>query len=244
VPHFVDNITVENLSTTNAVREVMTSTATTLNGTLTLTIASTKFQVFTGTAAGFSIVLPNATTLLNGWKYEFSNTTTSTITVKTNGGAALFTLDSNSTAYIGLVNNVAAAGTWVFWQVLSSSIATGIININLVSSTTFTTTSATDVVITGFSLTPLSGTYGIWYNASAANTTNNANTYHSIYKNAAAIVDSIRPTQSVSSNFIFQQSTQTVANFNGTDTVSIYVRTSTGTLTVTGRSLLLIRLGP
>lgn len=102
----------------------LTSTATTASGTLTLVKTSNSIQFFTGTAAGYSLVLPDATTLTNGWKYEFYNQSSQSITVKTNGGATLFTLAAGSNGFINLQSNSSSAGTWIFWQVSASTALT------------------------------------------------------------------------------------------------------------------------
>lgn len=126
--HFLDKLNVEGLTTSNSLCETPTSNATTTNGTLTLVVASTKFQVLTGVDTGFSVVLPNATTLINGWKYEISNTSTQPVLIKDGGGNTLFTLDRLSTGYLSLQSNGTTNGTWIFWQVSTSQIAAGIVN--------------------------------------------------------------------------------------------------------------------
>jgi hypothetical protein len=244
---YVDNTTVENLSTTSVIREVPTSTVTTLNGTLTLAVASTKFQVLTGVATGYSVVLPNATTLLNGWKYEISNTTSQVVNIKSNGGALLFVLDRVSTAYIALIDNGSSAGTWVYWQVISSSIATGIINYTVVSSTPFPSSKRVDPyeLITGFQTTPMAGTYGCWYNASVYYTTTPKAHYWAFYKAGAIISDSARQQDTAHSNQNMVDSTMCVTSFTGSETMDVRVKCAdTGALTVNSRTMVLIRLGP
>lgn len=240
------SLVVRGLTTTNILREVPTITATTLNGTLTLTVASTKFQVLTGTAAGYSVVLPNATTLLNGWKYEISNTTNQTVAIKTNGGALLFTLDRVSTGYISLINNGTAAGTWVFWQVLTSSIASGIINYTVTSSTAFSSTNRVDPyqLITGFQVTPQAGTYACWYNASVFYTTTPKAHFWAFHKAGTIITDTMRQQDTAHSDQTMIDSTMSVTSFNGSETMDVRVKcANTGTLTVNARTMILIRIG-
>lgn len=114
---------------------------------------------------------------------------------------------------------------------------------NITSSTSFSSSSSSDTLITGFSLVPQAGTYQILYSSSASATQNNATIHHTIYKNGTAITDSVRATQSVSSNFIFQQSTQTICQVDGTQSIDVRVSTDKGSLTVNQRSLILVRLG-
>jgi len=221
-----------------------TTTATTLNGTLTLTAASTVLQFLTGSASGYSVVLPNATTLTNGQIYVIANTTSNVVSVKNNGGVELFALSQNSIGYLYLQTNTTANGMWVYYQILASSTASGIINYNLTSTTPFSTSSTTDVVIAGFTLTPQAGTYAVWYNASILFTTTPIEHFWSFYRDDVQISDSARVQLTSRSNQIMVDSTMTVATFDGTQAIDVRVRRGTsGTLTVNARSLILVRLG-
>ena len=220
-----------------------TTNATTLNGTLTLTKTSEVVQFLTGTQTGYSVVLPDATTETIGRWFEIFNMSSQPVTLKTSGGASLGVIGQTSIAYVRLQTQPDAAGTWVFWQVFVSSLASGILNYNVVGSTAFTTSSTTDVAITGLNLTPAAGVYATWFNADASATQNNANVNFSIYRGGTQIADTARRVQSVSSNFIYQMSTMTVATFDGSQVADVRVRTSQGSITVNGRSLLMIRLG-
>jgi len=221
----------------------LTPTATTLNGTLTLTNTSNGCQVLTGTAAGYSIALPNATTLTNGWKFELYNTTNQTIDVKDGSGATLFTLAQGSVAPIILQSNSTQAGVWISWQILSSSIASGIINYKVTGNVPFTTSSSSDVVITNMSVLPQAGTYAAWFSGNITIVKNNDLSYASFYKAGVKVGDSERANQGSSSNFQTQSNTLTIISVNGSQTVDVRVRISTDTLTVTGRTMTFIRLG-
>ena len=61
--HVINDVLVENNITYNTLSPITTSNSTTLNGTLTLTSQSSYTQILTGTATGFSVVRPDATTL-------------------------------------------------------------------------------------------------------------------------------------------------------------------------------------
>lgn len=234
----------EKLLTADTICQPQDFTATTAAGTLTLTAASNTVQHLTGSAAGFNIVLPVATTLSIGWRYQLSNTTSQTIQVKDGSGANEFVLSQSSIAYLELTNNTTASGTWLFWQVLATSTASGIINYNLVSSTVFTTSSQTDVVITAFSVTPQAGTYGCWYNASSFYTTTPKSHWWSFYKDGVQIVDSERLQDTAHSSQTMVDTTITVASFNGSQTMDVRVRcANTGALTINARTMILIRLG-
>lgn len=90
----------------------LTTTATT-GGTTTLTIASTGIQVFTG-ALTQGVVLPDATTLQNGWEFYIINQSLGSITIKDNGNNVLYTLVSGKDTLITLTSNAAANGVWFF----------------------------------------------------------------------------------------------------------------------------------
>ena len=241
----IDNITVEGDASLQSLVLPAQITATSLNGTLTLTNASNSAQVLTGSATGFSVVLPDATTLLQGHGFDIYNQTGVTVTIKTNGGATLFILSQNSTGYLYLVNNVTSVGTWSSWQIIADpSIASGIVNYNIVTATPFTTSSTTDVVITGFTITPQAGTYAVWYSASVLFTTTPITHTWSIYKNGTVVSNSVRSQDTAHFNQTMIDSTQTIIQCNGSEAVDVRVsRGTSGSLTVNARSLILIRLG-
>lgn len=86
-------------------------TTATAAGTTTLTSSDAVLQQFTGTTTQ-TVVLPSATTLTNGTRYQFSNRSTGIVTVQTNGAATLQALAAGATAYVTLISNGTAAGTW------------------------------------------------------------------------------------------------------------------------------------
>jgi hypothetical protein len=245
----VDNLLVERLATVHAMCKSSLLINKTAGGSYSLTNASEMAIFLNGSASGFSVVLPNATTLIasdgatDGWFFEIYNPTNDTVTIKYNDGTPLVTLAQQSVCYAMLGDGTSSNGVWYIFQILLSSVASGVINYNIFSSTPFSTGSNTDVVITGFTFTPQAGTYAVWFNADAQCTQNNSNVNHSLYKAGVVVPDSIRHTQSVSSNFIFQQSSMSIINVNGSQTIDTRVSTSQGTLTVNGRSILAIRLG-
>lgn len=221
------------------------STAISAAGTLSLTSSSNNLQYLTGSGAGYSVVLPNATTIPVGSLYQIINTTNETVDIKDGSSALLFTLSQNSIGYLYLQLNGTSAGTWVYFQVLASSTSSGIINYNITSTTPFTTSSTTDVVITGFTVTPQAGTYCVWYNASVFYTTTPIAHYWSIYKGGSKVADSARQQDTAHSNQTMVDSTMAVISCNGSAAVDVRVRRGTsGALTVNARTLILIRLGP
>jgi hypothetical protein len=94
----------------NNVTENVTTTPT-AGTTTTLTVASSAIQQFTGSSTQ-TLVLPSATTLVNGTQYFVMNRSSGAVTVNMNGGSLLQTLAASSYAIFTLINNGTAAGTW------------------------------------------------------------------------------------------------------------------------------------
>jgi len=88
-----------------------TQTIATAGGTTTFTSATVNYTIFTGTQ-GQTLVLPNATTLSVGQQYCIDNDSTQEVTINTNGGAELWRVAAGTDAYITLITNGTAAGTW------------------------------------------------------------------------------------------------------------------------------------
>jgi len=88
-----------------------TQTIATAGGTTTFTSATVNYTIFTGTQ-GQTLVLPNATTLSVGKQYCIDNDSTQEVTINTNGGAELWRVAAGADAYITLITNGTAAGTW------------------------------------------------------------------------------------------------------------------------------------
>jgi hypothetical protein len=213
------------------------------NATRTLTIADNTAIMFSGTGTNYTVILPDATTLFLGYYYRLYNTTAQPITIKDSGGNFLYTLSQSSVGYSTLQAQSNVSGTWIFWQSLTS-LAAGAISYNLTSSTSFSTSSSTDVAITGYSLTPQAGTYAVWYSASSSNSNSTAIVQVSVYNGGTPVANSVRQFISTGSNAPFPIQSQTITQVNGSTAISIFVNTSKGTFTVTNRSLILIRLGP
>lgn len=244
--HFINDIKIENNLTYSTNSPELDSVATTTDGTFAMTVTDHFVQVLTGSATGFSVVLPDATTLTNGWKYEIFNTSSQTVILKDKTGTSLGTISQTTVAYVMLQSNATTAGTWIYWQRFIGT-ADSIVNYTVTSSTLFeTTSSAAYVPITEFSVVPTEGRYAVWYNASAFSNKNNLLYYCMIYKGTTPVTDSERAFLGISSSYQATQSTMCITDFNGVDACSVYVKVgvaSGNTLQVTNRSLLLIRLG-
>lgn len=109
-------------TTTNTFVESAGQNTTSLNGTLTLTNNSNTYQYFIGTATGYSIVLPNATTLTVGQIYKFNNQSSQTLTIKNAGATTLSTIAAGMLYYASVENISSANGTWDIFSVLPDNI--------------------------------------------------------------------------------------------------------------------------
>ena len=238
----INNIEVEEFLKARTTGLLPTYTATTTSGTLTLTNTSTSLHFLTGSATGFSVVLPDATTLQNGTVYRFYNRSSASVAIRKSDNSLQFTLSADSFVEIVLQDNSTSVGLYATLS-LEVGQASGIVNFTNESQTDFVTTSDINVQITGSNITPISGKYLAVYDSSNSSTTNNALNYVSLYKDSTQVAGTERVARATASNFVFLLTTQGVVSLNGTEVISVYVRTSTGTLTVGARSLVLIRLG-
>lgn len=84
----------------------------TCTGTITLSSASTRVQLFDGGTGTCTVVLPNATTLVRGTTFELNMNGSVSLTVKTNGGATLFVMPPGSYARVINTDNSTSAGVW------------------------------------------------------------------------------------------------------------------------------------
>lgn len=217
------------------------TTATTLNGTLQLVESSTSFQIITGTATGYTVKLPNATTLFLGRKFQIANRSSQAIVVRDFDNNLFTTLNSGDLFEATLQADGSSAGVWV--NTVVSSLAAGVNAFNVTGSTPFVTSSSTDTILTGLTLTPPAGTYGVWFSADIVIGSNNREAECVIYKAGSEIADTRRSVQGVSSNFSASAQTLGITQVNGSEALDVRVNISSGTLTVNGRSFLIIRLG-
>jgi hypothetical protein len=214
---------------------------TTLNGTDVLTVSSTTIHVAEGSATGYKFDLPDATTLFVGRRFQLINNTSETVLVRDDAGTTLATLISGDSATAVLEDNGSAAGSWI--TTIITSAASGITSYVLETSTAFNTSSTTDVVITGFTVTPVTGRYGVWFSADIDITQNNRLATCTIYQGGSPVTDTLRTTQGVSSNFNAAFQSIGEVTVNGSQAVDVRVTINAGALIVNGRTLLLIRLG-
>jgi len=79
--------------------------------TTTLTIASTQYQILTGTFDQ-TYVLPDATTLFNNWKFRFINKSTRSLVVRDSGSNILYTMPTGGCIECILLDNSTIDGSW------------------------------------------------------------------------------------------------------------------------------------
>ena len=94
-------------------------------GTITLTAASARNQVFSSGSGSAIVILPDATTLINGHVFELNNNASGNLTIEANGGGTLFSMLPGSYAEVILLSNAFAAGQWDHHWALPSNSAYG-----------------------------------------------------------------------------------------------------------------------
>lgn len=245
--HYLDSIYIEKLLSQVSYAPQPASTDSTLNGTLTLTLTSNFLQVITGTQTGYSVKLPDATTLPNGYRFEIWNATTQPISLRYNDASLVFPVPVTSFITATLQSNATANGTWLIYRAFTGT-ASGILNYTVSNNSSFTvSTGTTDVLIAGtgtaMSITPIAGTYFALYNGSISISGNNSNVRTTLYLGGNIWTDSLRVIQSSVSTFITTHITMGIMPCNGAQAVEARVARDSNSLTITGRSLVLIRLG-
>lgn len=213
----------------------------TLNGNHDILANDSNLHVVSGTATGYSVTLPNATTLFKGRRFEILNTNIETVEVKDNGGNVLATLITDDNITLTLEDTITSNGNWITTVVTTA--ATGIISYVVETDTMFMTSSSTDVLITGFTVTPVTGRYAVWFSSDIDISQNNRLADCTIYSDGVASADTKRTVQGVSSNFNSNFQTLGEVIVNGSQMVDVRVAITAGNLTINGRTLLLIRLG-
>ncbi len=105
IPQYSTNLTLNSSNFLNG----YTTTATAA-GTTTLTVASNQQQQFTGTNSQ-TVVLPVATTLVNGQSYIIRNISTGVVTVQTSGANVLQAMAGNTSLLVTCINTTGGTGT-------------------------------------------------------------------------------------------------------------------------------------
>lgn len=124
----------------------------------------------------------------------------------------------------------------------------GLYNTEVAFSSNITTTSTTDVVITGMTITPPAGTYmavfGTWFTHSNGNATVNL----SVYAGGVQSTGSIRVVMPFSgslgaANNGMPSGTNAIVTVNGSQAIAIEWHTSTGTATAHNGTMDIIKIG-
>jgi hypothetical protein len=119
---YIDNLVSEGKVDLLALRSQVAVNVTAA-GTLTLTSSSQFVQFFTGSTSGQIVKMPDATTLLAGWMYQFWNESTQNVTIQDNSGAAIAILGATQRMKIVLQAAGSAAGTWSYEIVNKNPVA-------------------------------------------------------------------------------------------------------------------------
>jgi hypothetical protein len=113
----------KNLTANNSIRQY--TTIATAAGTTTLTVGSTFYQYFTGTSTQ-TVVLPVATTLVNGQSFKIVNTSTNTVTVQTSGTNVVQAMATNTQLIITCINTAGGTNTaswdWYYGPIKSNAL--------------------------------------------------------------------------------------------------------------------------
>jgi hypothetical protein len=80
-------------------------------GTTILTNASARYQRITGSTTQ-TFRLPDATTLANGWIFEFDNNSTGAVTINNNGSSLITTVQPGAFLRLAAVDTSTTNGTW------------------------------------------------------------------------------------------------------------------------------------
>lgn len=97
---------------------------TTAASTRQLTSADPSLILINGTTAGYIVVLPNATTLENGYNLIIHNESTKAVAIQYFGGTSYLSLTAGGRLCLFLKDNTTTAGLWVR-AIMSSSPFTG-----------------------------------------------------------------------------------------------------------------------
>ncbi len=243
--HYISNLNIENNLTNTTFSPKVDKTTTTVNGTLTLTNLSCFTQIISGESTGYKVVLPNATSLTNGWKFDIYNESMYTINVYLNDTTTLFSaILPASFLALTLESSTTTNGSWLRWATYTGGTASGILHYDVSSDTPYTLSAGTaDTLITGMTITPQQGEYSIWYEGSLEISGNNTVVRTTLYQNNTLINESVRTVRSSVSTFFTIHSTSAIASFTGSQPLQVRVSRSANSLTVNSRSLIMIRLG-
>jgi len=120
----IDNLTVEGLTSTNRIRVAADVQATT-SGTYTFSITSPGAVIFTGSSAGQSVSLGDATSYQIGQEFWVYNDSTQSVLVKNAAGASLIVLQLEMRVKAVLQSNATSAGVWTLTTYIKQTATVG-----------------------------------------------------------------------------------------------------------------------
>lgn len=112
-----------------------------------------------------------------------------------------------------------------------------------------TLTATSDTLINNMTLTPLAGTYLVWFSSSHTNDSNGDDTYYSIYAGGAQIVPSERIARSFINGVVIgnqpngtTMATQCLVTVDGTQAIEVKARVTGGTTTIYQRTMNILKV--
>lgn len=192
-----------------------TATVVSAGGTTSMNGGSAQVQKITGTNFQ-NFNLPDATTLISGWTYDFNNNSTQNVFIKNNSGSTLVTAVPGSYARAILTDNSTTNGTWdIHWELpTASSFGTGGLTVTGNLLVTGTLTVPTLVATTGITAPYFSSSTS---NPSSAGVLRLARTDTVAWRNAAN-----------SSNVTLSLDANNVMTSSGNFSASAFISSNTG----------------
>lgn len=151
----------------------------------------------------------------------------------------------NPSVFIGEVVNGAVNGSPL--TVTAGKVAQGLTSVETAFSSTITTTSTSDVVLTGMTTTPASGTYLVvfssWFTHSNGNDTVTVSIYSGGVQSAGTIRTTVPFTGAVGgANNGMEAGTNGIVTVNGSQAIAIEWHTNSGTATAHNGTMDVVRL--
>lgn len=220
------------------------ATTATAAGTTTLTVSSVSQQYFTG-ATTQTVVLPVTSTLVLGQQYIIVNNSTGNVTVQSSGANNIQVMTSNTRLTVTcILTSGTTAASWDSEYILQNPVGT-----EVSFAANITTTSATDVLLTGMTQTPVAGIYFVCFSTWLTHSTAAATATISIYVGGVLNTATIRTVIPFPGGLLTPATldvlvaTNAIVTVNGSQAIEIRWKTSAGTATAHNGSYDLIRIG-
>jgi hypothetical protein len=129
------------------------------------------------------------------------------------------------------------------WQPTAMDALPGPDYTQVTSTTNTTTTSTTDVLMAGMTMTPVAGQYTVFFSTTLQHSNNNQTVYLSIYAGGVQEAYSEKMVQSPRwVNAGYAGFTQAIVTVNGSQSIELRWRTTSGTATALRRSMMIVRV--